>query len=128
MQSQRLRDSVDKSEIRYAGRHDMAQVEADKVPIPNNGLVAYTGDVDKDQEDECDEEEEGCDQRPYFACASCALDLFFAEFRDDSRWGRLRDGGVVRLAAAREDAHDKRLGDFQALKGRRSKACCSGGL
>jgi len=123
MQSERLRDSVDKSEVRYAGRHDVAQVEADEIPILNNGLVAYTGDVDQDQEDECDEEEEGCDERPYFACASCALDLFFAEV-----WGGLRDGGVVRLAAAREDAHDGRLGDFQALKGRRSKACCSGGL
>jgi len=52
MQSERLRDSVDKSEIRYAGRHDVAQVEANEVPIPNNGLVAYTRDVHKDQEDE----------------------------------------------------------------------------
>lgn len=85
MQSQRLRDGVDEGEVRYTGGHDMAQVEADKVPIPNNRLVAYTSNVDEDKEDEGDEEEKGCYQRPYLACASCALDLLFAEFRDDGR-------------------------------------------
>jgi hypothetical protein len=85
MQSQRLRNSVDEREVWYTGRDDMAQVEANKVPILDNGLVAYARYVDEDEEDEGEEEEERCGQRPYFACSSCAFDLLLGEFRDDSR-------------------------------------------
>ena len=71
-------NSVDESEIRDASRYDFAQVEANKVPVSDNGLVAHAGNVDKDQEDEGEEEEKrGC-QRPSFAPASCELDLLSA--------------------------------------------------
>jgi len=85
METQCLGNGVDEGEVRDRSRHNVAQVEANKVPVPNDGLVAYTGYVDQDEEYERDEEEErGC-ERPYLAPASCNFDLFFAEFGDGDR-------------------------------------------
>jgi hypothetical protein len=58
VQSQRLRNGVDEGKVRHTSRYDIAEVEADEVPILNDGLVAYTAEVDEDEEDERDEEEE----------------------------------------------------------------------
>lgn len=59
----------------------MAQVEPDEVPVFDNGFIAYARNVHEDKEYECDEEKEGGCERPYLACAGCALDLLFAELR-----------------------------------------------
>lgn len=99
MKTQRLGDSVDEGEIGHASGYDFTQIESNKVPISDNGLVAYAGDIDEDQEDEGEEEEKGGCQRPSFATAGCELDLLFAKFGD--RRGRC----ILRRAVAREEWH-----------------------
>lgn len=79
METQRLGDGVDESEIGHASGYNFTQVEANKVPVSDDGLVAYAGDIDKDEEDEGEEEEKGGCQRPSFAPASCELDLLSTE-------------------------------------------------
>ena len=108
METQRLSNGVDKGEVRNTSWHNIAQVEANKVPVSDDGLVAYTRYVDQDEEYEGDEEEErGC-KGPYFAPASCDFDLLFAQFGDDDRGRGSRHSSVIRLPAAIEKIHDKR--------------------
>lgn len=59
MQPQSLRNRVDQGEVRNARRHDIAEIEANEVPIFDNGPVAHAADVDEDEEDDADEEEKG---------------------------------------------------------------------
>jgi hypothetical protein len=53
-----LRDGVDGGEVLYTGGHDVAQVEANEVPIPDGGFVLHTCDVHEDEEGEGNNAEE----------------------------------------------------------------------
>lgn len=105
METQSLGNRIDQGKVGDGSRHNVAQVEAKKVPIPNDGFVAYAGNVDEDEEDEGDKEKKGGCQRPSFTPASCALDLLFAEFWDDGGSCVLRYGCIVGRAVVGEEPH-----------------------
>lgn len=104
MQSQRLRNGVYERKIRHARGNDVANIDADEVPISQHATVFDAADLDEDEKDYRDEEEEGREERPYLAGAGSTLDLSFGEIGDDCR---ARVGGCSRgvAAAATKDAH-----------------------
>lgn len=106
METQRLRNCIDQGKVGNRSRHNVAQVEAEKVPVLNDGFVAYTGNVNQDEEDEGDKEEKGGCESPSFAPTSGALDLLFAEFGDNGGRCVLRYSCIVGRAVVREEPHD----------------------
>lgn len=75
MQSQCLRYRVDQGEIRHSSGDNVAHVQLEEVPIPNDGAVAHHADIDEDEEDDGDEEEEGSEEGPSLACSCSSFDL-----------------------------------------------------
>ena len=59
METQGLRNGVDECEIRNTSWHNVAEVQANKVPVFDDSFVAHARDVDEDEEDDGDEEKKG---------------------------------------------------------------------
>jgi hypothetical protein len=80
VQTQRLGNCVDESEVGHRRGHNVAEVEADKVPVAQHGTVRRAANLQQDQEDEGDEEEEGGEQSGRLARAGGPLELGLCEF------------------------------------------------
>jgi hypothetical protein len=105
VQTQRLGNGVDEGEVGHRRGHNVAEVEADKVPVAQHGTVRRAANLQQDQEDEGDEEEEGREQGGRLARARGALELGFCEF------GVGLDGCGARVvgAAPPEERHGGRM-------------------
>jgi hypothetical protein len=80
VQTQRLGNCVDEGEVGHRRGHNVAEVEADKVPVAQHGTVRRAANLQQDQEDEGDEEEEGGEQSGRLARAGGPLELGLCEF------------------------------------------------
>lgn len=102
VQPQCLRNGVDQGKVGHRRRDDIAEVEADEVPVAQQRLVVCAADLQENEEDDSDEQEEGCDQGEGLACPRCSLELRFSEF-----WVALLDccGGRVLRPATTEETH-----------------------
>jgi hypothetical protein len=104
MQTQRLRNGVEERGVGHACRDDVANVDANEVPVPEYLLVLDAADLDKDEEDDGDKEEKGREEGPCLACTGCAFDLGFRELGDDCR-SSIGGCSCGVVAAATKDGH-----------------------
>ena len=105
MQTECLGDCVDEGKIRHACRNDVANIDADEVPVPYDGSVLDTPDLDQYEKDDGDEEEKRREKSPYLACTSRTLDLGFREFGNSGRSSA--QGCSCGITAASEEAHGR---------------------
>lgn len=59
----------------------MAEIEADEVPVAEQASVVCAADLQKNEEDDSDKQEKGCQQGPGFASSCRTFDLRLCEFR-----------------------------------------------
>lgn len=88
-----MSDTVDNARVGHGLRDDVCQVEVEEVyAVSDAAVLTCLSDLDKDDKDDGNEQEEGCDEGPNLACSRGSFDLRFG--RIFMTWGQ----GTVCLA------------------------------
>lgn len=91
MQAQSLCNCVEEGGVWYACRYDLAQIKLDEPNAREDWSDACVANLDKDEEYDGDEEEEGGQEGEDLASSSCSVELPLRRF-DIAMWCRFRFG------------------------------------